>query len=121
MTPEEMAEAVEDLREFQTREPRMLGGSLVARCSLDIECPSCGAEYRVPDPLEIIADFTERKLIERAVKYCRWEYGVPRWSAVGDAFSVGSTSAIALCHAVGEDPHEVKEENAEFSQPRDEY
>ena len=48
-------------------------------------------------------------LIRRAVRNAR-PRGIGgsevRWSAVGDAFAVGSTVAVALCRHYGVDPHE---------------
>lgn len=48
-----------------------------------------------------------KTLLTRAIKYAQYiDRGSPRWSGVGQIFSVGSTTAIAMCKAVGLDPHE---------------
>lgn len=52
-----------------------------------------------------VADIPDEKLLERAVKGARPRKGrVPRWSAVSDAFALGSTYSIQLCHRFGVDP-----------------
>lgn len=46
---------------------------------------------------------TDADLVAHAVRYAR-EPGHVRWSTVGARFGLGSTSAHALCRAVGVDP-----------------
>lgn len=48
---------------------------------------------------------TDADLVEHAVRYARAP-GHVRWSTVGARFGLGSTSAYALCLAVGVDPDE---------------
>lgn len=50
-----------------------------------------------------------RDLVSRAVQFtANWTAGHPRWSAVRDTFSVGSTTAKSLCREFDMDPDEVK-------------
>ena len=50
--------------------------------------------------------YTMKTLIHRAISMGHyWDKGAPRWSGVGRIFSVGSTTAIAMCKAAGVDPH----------------
>lgn len=54
---------------------------------------------------ESVDDIPDAQLLERAVKSARPKRGrVPRWSAVGDAFALGSTYSIQLCRRFGIDP-----------------
>ncbi len=49
--------------------------------------------------------YTMKTLIYRAISMGHyWDKGAPRWSGVGRIFSVGSTTAIAMCRAAGVDP-----------------
>jgi hypothetical protein len=67
-------------------------------------------EWRAPvtDELpETVNDIPDAKLISRAVRGARPRNGrVPRWSAVGEVFALGSTFSIQLCRRFGVDPDE---------------
>ncbi len=50
-------------------------------------------------------DVPDERLVERAVRGARPRKGrVPRWSAVADAFALGSTYATQLCRRFNIDP-----------------
>lgn len=53
-------------------------------------------------------DLTAKELIRRVAKHPpKWVGRLPRWSAVGAAFCVGSGYAIAICRESGYDPYET--------------
>lgn len=52
-----------------------------------------------------VNDIPDEQLLSRAVRNARPRKGrVPRWSAVADAFALGSTFSIQLCRRFGLDP-----------------
>lgn len=56
-----------------------------------------------------VSDISDEDLVRRAVRNARpREVGieVPRWSAIGETFGLGSTYATELCRRFGLDPHE---------------
>lgn len=56
-----------------------------------------------------VSEVSDEDLVKRAVRNARpREIGieVPRWSAIGEAFGLGSTYSIELCRRFGMDPHE---------------
>lgn len=59
-------------------------------------------------PTNTVADITDEQLIRRAIMNARWKNGEPRWAAVANAFSLGSTYAIQLCRRFNVDPDKPK-------------
>lgn len=58
-----------------------------------------------PKHTSTVYDIPDEKLIERAVRNARPRKGrVPRWSAIAEAFSLGSTYSIQLCRRFNIDP-----------------
>ena len=62
-------------------------------------------------PFDFSGEYSMEKMIERAVINARPHcYGpLPRWVAVRDTFTWGSTTSAALCRHFGLDPHEMVE------------
>lgn len=60
---------------------------------------------KVPVRQDTVADISDERLLERAVKGARPRKGrVPRWAAVSDLFALGSTYSIQLCRRFEIDP-----------------
>ena len=59
--------------------------------------------------MEPIKGYAVDELMRRAIRNARARDGkeVPRWAAVRDSFSVGSTTATAICQAYEFDPNET--------------
>jgi hypothetical protein len=59
-----------------------------------------------------VYDYSDEELLRRAVKSARRRdhqkgFKHPRWSAVADAFALGSTYSMQLCARFDLDPHEM--------------
>ena len=53
-------------------------------------------------------EYTDLDLLDRAVRNIHYGKGMlPRWSHVGQTFSMGSGYSIGLCKRWGLDPHEM--------------
>lgn len=55
-----------------------------------------------------VADIPDEDLIKRAVRNARAKAGRPKWTAVADAFGLGSTYAAQLCRRFAIDPDEQR-------------